>query len=71
MRCMTKSIPPCNVSKPTRNLPQSFRNRFRRKLVPRSPFAIYYTVEGGRLIIHAVFDQRQDPQKILDRLGKD
>jgi plasmid stabilization system protein ParE len=47
-----------------------FRNPFRRKLVPRSPFAIYYTVEGSRLIIHAVFDQRQDPQKILDRLTK-
>jgi plasmid stabilization system protein ParE len=47
-----------------------FQNRFRRKLVPRSPFAIYYTVEGGRLIIHAIFDQRQDPLKLLERLGK-
>ena len=47
-----------------------FRDRFRRKLVLRSPFAIYYTVEGNRIIVHAIFDQRQDPQKIIDRLGK-
>lgn len=48
-----------------------FRSPFRRKLVPRSPFAIYYTVESSRLIIHAVFDQRQNPRKILDRLAED
>jgi plasmid stabilization system protein ParE len=48
----------------------TFRNRLRRKLVARSPFAIDDTIEGNRLIIHAVFDQRQDPQKILARLAK-
>ncbi len=46
-----------------------FRGQFRRKLVLRSPFAIYYVVEGNRIMIYGVIDQRQDPQKIIERFG--
>jgi plasmid stabilization system protein ParE len=46
----------------------SFGRGFRRKLVLRSPFAIYYTIEGQRMIIHGVINQREDPKTILARL---
>ena len=46
-----------------------FRGRFRRKLVIRSPFAIYYTIEGDRLMVYGVIDQRQAPARIIRRLA--
>lgn len=36
---------------------------FRRALIRRFPFSIFYTVETS-LIIHAIFDNRQDPDKL-------
>jgi toxin ParE1/3/4 len=36
---------------------------FRRTVVNRFPFSIFYTIEGGTIIIHAVFDNRQNPEK--------
>jgi len=34
---------------------------FRRALVRRFPFSIFYTIEGKEIIVHAIFDNRQDP----------
>lgn len=37
---------------------------FRRALIRRFPFAIFYTIEEDEIVIHAVFDNRQDPVKL-------
>ena len=37
---------------------------FRRALVRRFPFSIFYTIEENSIIIHAVFDNRQDPDRL-------
>lgn len=37
---------------------------FRRCVVRRFPFSIYFTVEDKRIILHAVFDNRSDPRKL-------
>jgi len=34
---------------------------FRRALMQRFPFSIFYTIEVKEIIVHAVFDNRQDP----------
>lgn len=34
---------------------------FRRCVIGRFPFSIFYMVEKDSIIIHAVFDNRQDP----------
>ncbi|MBT3227080.1 MAG: type II toxin-antitoxin system RelE/ParE family toxin [Deltaproteobacteria bacterium] len=34
---------------------------FHRCTVRRFPFSIFYTIEDGTIIIHAIFDNRQDP----------
>ncbi len=43
---------------------------YRRMLSKRFPFAIYYTVSGDEVKIHAIFDCRRDPAWIRDRLNK-
>jgi len=37
-------------------------------LSERFPFAIYYTVSGNEIKIHAIIDCRRDPAWIRDRL---
>ena len=37
---------------------------FRRSLVRRFPFSIFYTLEQEEIIVHAVFDNRQDPARL-------
>jgi plasmid stabilization system protein ParE len=44
--------------------------KIRRKLVRRSPYAIYYVLETSRIVIHAIVDQREDPTKVADRLRR-
>ena len=34
---------------------------FRRALVRRFPFSIFYTIENDEIVVRAVFDNRQDP----------
>lgn len=34
--------------------------RFRRCLIRRFPFSVFYTIEETEIAIHAVFDNRQD-----------
>ena len=48
-------------------MPKSYavhHESFHRALIDRFPFAIFYTIEDDEIIIHAVFDTRQDPQKL-------
>jgi hypothetical protein len=33
------------------------------------PYGIFYSVEGGRIIVAAVFDLRQNPEIIRKRLS--
>jgi plasmid stabilization system protein ParE len=42
---------------------------YRRILAERFPFAIYYTVSGDEIKIHAIIDCRRDPAWIRDRLN--
>lgn len=37
---------------------------FRRALVRRFPFAVFYTIEDKEIVVHAIFDNRQDPEKL-------
>jgi toxin ParE1/3/4 len=43
-----------------------YRGRYRRLLIPRYPFGIFYVVESNSIVIHAVSDLRQDPEKIRE-----
>jgi len=36
---------------------------FRRGLLRRFPFSVFYTIEKDKIILHAVFDNRQSPLK--------
>lgn len=46
-----------------------FESPYRRMLVPNFPFAVFYSIEGRRVIVQAVLDIRQDPGAIRRRLG--
>lgn len=46
-----------------------FRHRYRRLLIPKTPFGIFYTIEGERVMVGAILDLRQDHEAILKRLG--
>jgi plasmid stabilization system protein ParE len=37
---------------------------FRRVLVRRFPFSIFYTIEKKEIVVHALFDNRQDPVRL-------
>ena len=37
---------------------------FRRTLVRRFPFSIFYTIEEKEIVVHAIFDNRQDPVRL-------
>jgi plasmid stabilization system protein ParE len=57
--------------KDLRQFPQigrSYLRRYRRYLLPKYPHAIIYVAESNRIVIHSIFDLRQDPQKLMDRL---
>ncbi|MBS1257254.1 MAG: hypothetical protein MAG551_00291 [Candidatus Scalindua arabica] len=38
-------------------------SNFRRCVIRRFPFSIFYTIEDEEIVIHSVFDNRQDPKK--------
>ena len=50
--------------------PEMYKD-FRRGLISRFPFGIYYKIEGKRIVVFAVLDLRQDPEKIQYRLTKE
>lgn len=35
---------------------------FRRNVIRRFPFSVFYTIESAEIVIHSVFDNRQDPE---------
>ena len=36
---------------------------FRGCVIRRFPFSVFYTIESAEIIVHSVFDNRQDPKK--------
>ncbi len=44
---------------------------FRRGLISRFPFGIYYKHEGKRIVVFAFLDLRQNPENIQPRLAKE
>lgn len=36
---------------------------FRGCMIRRFPFSVFYTVEESEIVVHSVFDNRQDPEK--------
>ena len=38
-------------------------SNFRRCVIRKFPFSIFYTIEDKEIVIHSVFDNRQDPKK--------
>jgi toxin ParE1/3/4 len=47
--------------KQTPRLYATHHDQFRRALVRRFPFSIFYSIEQEEIIVHAIFDTRQDP----------
>jgi plasmid stabilization system protein ParE len=47
----------------------AFEIEYRRFLLKAFPYALFYELEGRRILIHAVLDIRQDPESIRRRLG--
>jgi len=46
--------------------PEKFQlkySNFRGCVIRRFPFSIFYTIEQTEIIVHSVFDNRQDPEK--------
>lgn len=41
----------------------------RRLVLRRFPHGVVYSLEGQRILVHAVLDLRQDPKRIRRRLG--
>ncbi|MBU0464402.1 MAG: type II toxin-antitoxin system RelE/ParE family toxin [Proteobacteria bacterium] len=36
---------------------------FRGCVIRRFPFSVFYTIEDTEIVVHSVFDNRQDPEK--------
>jgi len=36
---------------------------FKGCVIRRFPFSVFYTIEDTEIVVHAVFDNRQDPEK--------
>jgi plasmid stabilization system protein ParE len=45
-------------------------DEFRRALVRRFPFEVFYETAGNRITVYAVFHCAQDPRKWRSRLGR-
>jgi plasmid stabilization system protein ParE len=41
--------------------------RFRSAVTRKFPFSIFYTIEKSEVVVHAVFDNRQDPVRTPDK----
>ncbi len=46
-----------------------YADPFRRRLVVGTPYGIFYSLAGKRIMVAAILDLRQDPRSILRRLG--
>ena len=55
-----------NAVKSILNNPEMYKvyySVFRGCVVRRFPFSVFYTVENNEIVVHSVFDSRQDPEK--------
>lgn len=55
-----------------RHFPESgsrFHGNYRRLLVPRFPYGIFYVVEARGVVVTGIIDTRRDPADILRRLS--
>jgi len=55
-----------NAVKSILDNPEMHRNYysvFRGCVVRRFPFTVFYTIENPEIVVHSVFDNRQDPRK--------
>jgi plasmid stabilization system protein ParE len=46
--------------------PETYRiyySLFRGSVIRRFPFSVFYTIEDKQIVVHSVFDNRQDPVK--------
>ena len=58
--CIEMSV--CNILR----FPEMYKisySVFRRCVIRRFPFSIFYTIENEEIVIHSVFDNRQDTKK--------
>ena len=42
---------------------------YRRLVLREFPYALYYALEGRRVLVHALLDLRQNPDSVRRRLG--
>ena len=68
LRCVDAAI--AFVTRHTEAAPVQF-DRFRRRLVSRFPFGVFYTVEAGTIIVHGVLHLSRDPSKIRELLASE
>lgn len=48
--------------------PRALSKKLRKMKIKRTPFGIFYTVEGGRLMVIAIQDLRQAPDALARKL---
>jgi len=60
LECIEKSI---NSIKIFPEMYQIAYSHFRRCVINKFPFSIFYTIEKRIIVIHSVFNNRQDPEK--------
>ena len=56
-----------------RNFPKLgsiYSDPFRKLLIKDTPYGMFYTIEGRRIMVNAILDLRMDPDRILDRLER-
>ena len=46
-------------------------NDFRRALVPKFPYGIYFRIEEKLIVVFSILDLRQNPESIQSRLEKE
>jgi plasmid stabilization system protein ParE len=61
IRCVDAAI--ARITRHTEVGPVQF-GPFRRILVSRFPFGVFYTIESGTVVVHGVFHSSRDPNKI-------
>ena len=58
------------IARHPNDCPKMYKD-FRRGLISRFPFGIYYKIDSKRIVIFAVLDLRQDPERTQSRLTKE
>ncbi|PCH59906.1 MAG: recombinase [Gammaproteobacteria bacterium] len=58
--CVENAVKPIKVSP---EIYMMVHSNFRRSVIRRFPFSVFYTIETTEIVVHSVFDNRQDPEK--------